>query len=550
MPAGLGVRLSEIDLVGENLSYLIMNHYARTRTYLQGADPLAFVLLASAKLVLFAMFHEGYGLHRDEYLYLAEARHLAWGFLEVPPLTPIIGALALKLGGGVAVIRLFPTLAGIVGLWATLALVRIMGGDRLAAWIAGLAVLSSPAYLGANLLFQPVSFNQMWWALLALMAAWAVARNDPRYWYGFGAVLGLAWLTKYSVAVFGLAVFGGLASTPQRRQLRSPHFWLGLGLGGLIALPNILWQVGHHFPVLNHMEQLRDSQLVNVDWIGYVSYQLVVHGVGVLVWIAGLWWLLRSRRARPYRWMGISWLLLAALFLLLQGKGYYTLGSYFMLMAGGGSALANWLAGRPRAWRVAVLLALGLGNIPLLPYAIPCLPVEKMVAYGAWMRENVHFALPLRWEDGRYYPLRQDYADMQGWEEMVKNVARLYHSLPLAEQRRCLIWGGSYGHAGALLYYQSKYDLPAPVSLNSSFALWAPDSVHAEAMILLDDQRISTSEVYESVELIDSVRNPLARDPGYLYYLSRPKVDLQNAWEAAKREAQFWKRPRIRDPGS
>ena len=249
---GVGQGYCIIPFTCTNLSSKNMNSASKPDLRV---DPLVFGCLAAAKILLHLWFNPRYGLHRDEYLYLAEARHLDWGYLEVPPFTPFVGRIALWLGGDISVVRFFPALAGAVTLWAILALVRTFGGGRQASWLAGLAFLFSVSFLGSNVLYQPVSFTQMWWALISLFAAWAVYYAKPKYWILFGIGMGLAWLTKYTIAVFGFSLFLGLLLTPQRKVLGERPFWLSIGLAALMAMPNVFWQFAHDLPVLRHIDR-------------------------------------------------------------------------------------------------------------------------------------------------------------------------------------------------------------------------------------------------------------------------------------------------------
>ena len=72
------------------------------------------MVLSALKLLIHFLTNTNYGLHRDEYLYFDEGQHLAWGYFEVPPMTPFLAAVTDLLGGSVFVIKLFPALAGAI----------------------------------------------------------------------------------------------------------------------------------------------------------------------------------------------------------------------------------------------------------------------------------------------------------------------------------------------------------------------------------------------------------------------------------------------------
>jgi hypothetical protein len=145
-----------------------------------------------------------------------------------------------------------------------------------------------------------------------------------------------------------------------------------------------------------------------------------------------------------------------------------------------------------------------------------------MVKYCKWL-EN--FGIEQRWEDGRIYPIPQDYADMVGWEEPVATVAKHYHALPPEKQKTCFIYGGSYANVGPLNYYHKKYNLPEAHSLQASYVFWMPDTLDFDNMFLVDDSWQDTTNLFYNQEFIDSTRNPFARDPGYVYYRSDPRPE-------------------------
>jgi fermentation-respiration switch protein FrsA (DUF1100 family) len=69
--------------------------------------------LALVKFILpFLLQHGAYEPHRDEFLYLAEARHLAWGYLELPPVLSVLSLVSNALGGTLFWIRFWPSLGG------------------------------------------------------------------------------------------------------------------------------------------------------------------------------------------------------------------------------------------------------------------------------------------------------------------------------------------------------------------------------------------------------------------------------------------------------
>ncbi|MCB0531083.1 MAG: glycosyltransferase family 39 protein [Lewinellaceae bacterium] len=489
-------------------------------------ERLLLAALVALKLLLHFFTNTQYGFHRDEFLYLDEGNHLGWGFLEVPPLTPLVGKVAVTFfGDSLFSVRLFSALAGagvvlLIGL-----MIREMGGKRWAIAFGGLAFILSPSFLRTGTLFQPVGFEHFFWTLCAYILVRTANRGWTGNWYWLGIAAGLAWMNKYSIGFFGLALLLGIALTRQRKLLADRRAWMALGIAFLIAIPNLLWQWQHEFPVVHHMTELAQTQLVHVESAGFLMDQLMMQFVGFVVWVPGLLWLLFSKPGQPFRFLGFAFLILLALLLLLSGKSYYSLGAYPMLMAAGGVALGHFFENKNRVWPGLLLGWLVLTDLLILPLGLPVLPIEQMEKYCDRLAK---YGEEQRWEDGNIHPIPQDYADMFGWEETAATVAEKYHSLPAEKQATCLIYGGSYVHAGLLNYYRKKYGLPEAVSLNSSYVLWAPDSLHFDNMILVDDTWQDSSTYFKHQVFVDSVQYRYARDPGYVFYRYGPRAHLDS----------------------
>ncbi|MFK8104919.1 MAG: glycosyltransferase family 39 protein [Saprospiraceae bacterium] len=482
-----------------------------------------------AKLLLHFFTNTNYGFHRDEYLYLNQGDHLGWGFMEVPPMTPFIGKIASLLGGSIFMTRFFPALLGAITIVLVGLLVKSLGGKKWAIILACGSLLLSPALLGTNTLFQPVSFNQFSWFVCAYFLVKIIQTENPRYWYALGISIGLAWLTKYSIAFYGLGLGIAFLISPQRKWLTTRYPYLALAIALVIAAPNLFWQYEHNWPVFAHMAELQASQLVHVQWGDFLLNQLQFHFSFSLIWLAGLIGLFKIKALQPYRLVGLGFLLTILLIGWLGGKAYYTLGAFTILFAFGGLALEYWLQSN---WsRITLFAAMTILVLPSLPYALPLLKIEQMKKYCAYMADNYGLSSRLRWEDGKYYELPQDFADMNGWEELSERLAKVYHALPAEKQRRCMIYGSSYGHACSVNYYRHKYNLPEVYSFSSSCLMWLPNEIDFDTQIMIADEPIETSSWFNTIILKDSIQNPYARDPGYIYYREDPKVDLKQRWK-------------------
>ncbi|MBS1532299.1 MAG: hypothetical protein JSU01_18500, partial [Bacteroidetes bacterium] len=248
----------------------------------------------------------------------------------------------------------------------------------------------------------------------------------------------------------------------------------------------------------------------------------------LIVWLPGLIGLLFMPSLSRYRFLAFAYIAVFIFLLEMNGKVYYIFGAYPMLFAAGGYRFERWLKPKRVILRTAVLL-LTLVNIILLPIALPVLPLNQTLkAFKA-----LHFAP--KWEDLKEHPLTQDYADMFGWDEMGNKVAWAYSGLSPEQRKHTEIYADNYGEAGAVYHYGKKYHLPDAASLNSSFTLWAPDSLNARYIIYVDDDRNVERRLAPFLEKyvkLGEVTSPYAREKGTaIYLLINPKPGLNDIYQ-------------------
>src|SRR3982074_16096 len=189
-----------------------------------------------------------YGWHRDELYYLASSRHPALGYVDYPPITPLLARIdQVVFPGSLPALRLLTVLAGAAVIVVAALIARELGGNRAAQVLAGLAVLISPEDVGTNILFQTVSFDQLVWAVACLLLVRLLRGADPREWLLLGLVFGIGLETKYTLIGLAVAILIGLLATKQRYHLASRWPWLAFALALVLFLPNLTWQVGDHW---------------------------------------------------------------------------------------------------------------------------------------------------------------------------------------------------------------------------------------------------------------------------------------------------------------
>jgi hypothetical protein len=499
------------------------------------------VLVAAAKLLvhLVTTGRFGYSYFVDELYYLACARHLAWGFVDMPPLFPaIVAALHAVLGDSLLAVRLLPALAGAALVLMTGLMARDLGGRRFAQGIAALAVLVAPIWLALHSIDTMNALEQLFWTGCAWIVLRIVRDDRPQLWLLFGAVAGFGMLNKHSVAFFGVAVAAAVLLTRERRALRSPWLWLGAVLSGLIFLPNLVWVVQHHFP---HFEMLanvkREGRDVSLGPLPFLAQQvLLMNPLTLPLWLGGLAWLLFDREGRRYRVLGIAWLGVMAEMLLLDGRPYYPAPAYPMLLAAGSVGLEGWLAAPLwRRWRTVQPVYAGLlalSGAVLAPLFTPLLPPETLIRYS----RAIGMSQP-RIENHRLGPLPQLMADRFGWKEMAEEVARIYRSLPPADRARAAIFGQNYGQAGAIDLFGPALGLPPAISGHLSYYLWGPRGYTGDVMIVLDDERPTLERLFRSVELAGHVHHPYSMPYQHfdVFVCRGPRQSLAALWPRIKR---------------
>jgi len=482
---------------------------------------LVIIGLAVFKLGLHLATNTNYELHRDALLYYSLGEHLDWGFVSVPPLTPLISKISLLLfGHNTFALRFFPALAGAVSVILVAKIVRELKGNMWAILIAVTAFILSPAFLRSNTLFQPVTFNQFFWLLSAYLLVRLIRTSERKYWLWIFPVWGIAFLNKYSIAFFIIASFLALLLTKHRRLFFSRYFVFGGITALLIILPNIAWQHVHNWPLIHHMQELQETQFVHVSMSGFLIDQLVMNLPALIIWMTGLIVFLFFRAERNYRALGFLYLFIILILIVFQGKSYYTLGIYPLLFALGGYAIGKYF--HPTL-KYAVIGLTVLIAVPLLPFSLPIFSHEKMAEYSKPVAE-----LTNRWEDGKVHDIPQDYADMTGWKELNAVVSGFYHSLPDSAKSRCLIYAEDYAEAGAILFYGKKTGLPEPISFSDSFILWAPDRIDNSPFIYINEKPGDVKDLFEKYSVVGQVKNKYFRENDLtVFYCSQPKDSLK-----------------------
>jgi 4-amino-4-deoxy-L-arabinose transferase-like glycosyltransferase len=493
--------------------------------------------VAAVLVVLLLAVAGRYGYHRDELYFLVAARHLAWGYVDQPPLTPALAGLArLLFGDWLPGLRLLPALAVGALVVVTGLITRELGGGRAAQVLAAACVAASGVTLAVGHLHSTTTYDVLVWAVGLLLLVRLLGTGERRLWLPIGLVAGIGLLNKATVAqLAGVVLLGMLVDRDARRLLASR--WLAFGAAVAVALwaPYLAWQAGHGWPQLAIFADLRATDGGLGAGLAFPPFQLLMtNPLLAPLWIAGLVALLRRGWARPWRPLAVAYLVFVGFYTLVGGKPYYAFGFYPVLFAAG----AVWLArrreqrgpegsGEPQGGAPA-----GWGGLPLrrllwavilvaalpLPLVLPVLPASSLRVVSKINDEG----------GGETF----------AWPTYVAQVLRVRDRLPPAERASVVAVTSNYGEAGALARYGGAWGREAVYSGHNSFWWWGPPRGDGRVVIVVgyDQDRAFLQRQFRSVTLAGRLDNGQGignEEQGHPIWVCR---DLHGSWAASWRD--------------
>lgn len=455
---------------------------------------LATALIAAGVVILHVATDGRYGFHRDELQVLDDARHMAWGFVAYPPLTPFLARISMALfGTSLAGSRLLSVVAQGAVIVLTGLTARELGAKRLGQVVATLAAAIAPVPVFNAVISQYSSFDLLWWVLIAWFLVRLLKYGDPRWWVAIGAVIGIGMVTKYAMAFYVAGISGGLLLTPERRYLKSRWLWYGAALSVVIFLPNLVWEVRHGFISIHFLEYIHQRDIGEGRTNGFIPHQFLLNSNVMLtpLWLAGLYYFFGDREGKRYRLFGWLYVIPMVLFLALKGRDYYAAGLYPMLFSGGSVLWERWVRWMRPAWarvvQVATLAAIALGGYGVGRALLPLGPISTR-----------NYALKVNGE------LREEI----GWTELVAEVARIRDSLPPAESAHLGIITGNYGETGAVDIYGPRYGLPQAISGTNTAWYRGYGDPPPQTLIVVGLSRSRADRTFQSCRLAGHNGNP------------------------------------------
>lgn len=498
---------------------------SKTRTFFTDVNIL--LGLGLALFLLHMLTNNQYGFHQDEMVVLDNAYHLDWGYVEYPPVTPFLTGLSLRVFGlSLVSARMFAALAQSIVLVLAGLMARELGGKRPAQILAAVAAAIAPIAMAEGAMVMYVTFDFLWSVLIAYFLLRLLKSEDPRWWLGIGAAIGLGMMTKYTMAFFAAGVVGGVLLTSARRHLRSPWLWGGVALSLLIFLPNMLWQIRHDFISLDFLQGIHARDVGEGRTEGYLLEQFVFCANPLLLpfWVAGLYYYFFSAAGRRFRLMGWLYLIPFVLYLLAQGRSYYLAPAYPMLIAAGAAMWEHWCqslsVGRSRAVSGAAWSMLAAGAIFSGALTLPIAPIGS----------------PLFKATAEIHDL---FTEQIGWPDMVRTVAGIYARIPEAERTHTGILTAENDEAAALNVFGAEYGLPKAISGSDTFWLRGYGDPPPETLIVLGIDPGWVQGLFKQCRQVGTITNSYGiqndlTNPPEIFLCTQPRFPWPELWERLK----------------
>lgn len=494
---------------------------------------IGFILL---KFILqYVLISPEYDLQRDEYLHLDQARHLAWGYLSVPPVTSWISYIIFLLGNGVFWVRFFPALFGAVTLLIVWKSIEVLKGN-LYALVLGATCIVFSSLLRINMLYQPNSLDVLCWTGFYYTMIQYFSTEKPKWLFISAIVFALGFLNKYNILFLLLGLLPALLLSSQRKVFTEKKLYLALITGLLLILPNIFWQYNNHFPIVHHMKELSATQLVNVDRTGFLKEQVLFFIGSFFVIIAALYALLFYKPFARFKFFFASLIFTLVIFMYFKAKAYYAVGLYPVYIAFGAVFLSQILqTGWKRYLKPVFIIIPLLFFIPMYNLSFP----NKSPEYFIKNPEKYKKLGMLRWEDGKDHDLPQDFADMLGWKELARKTDSVYALIP--NKKETLVLCDNYGQAGAINYYTKK-GIKA-VSFNADYVNWFDLNIQYKNLIRIKNHEENstefkeTSPYFQTATIAGEITNKYAREyKTTIFVFTKAKININKRIEAEIKE--------------
>ena len=489
-------------------------------------------------LIYLSTFTKGYGYFIDEFYYIACADNPALGYVDHPPLAPLLlTVFKFFFGDSLYAIRILPALAIAAAVFFTGILTKEIGGNKFAQLLAACSIAAMPVTMAFGGFYSMNAFEPLFAVLLLLIIVKMINSGNLKLWMYAGIVIGLGVMNKHTFVIFILALIIALAVSGKWKLLFNKWFVYGGIISALIFLPNIIWQIINDFPSLEFYRNISLYKNVYTPPIDFIMGQVMqMSPTTVPFWLAGTFYFLFSKRYKEFRFLSI---LFAGLFLFMMLSGTSRadrlIFAYPAAFAGGALFFANIINRYNAIWlKSVIIIFLFIGLVISLPLILPYFNYETVKEYTEFIGINTEI------EKGKKPPLPQILADRIGWKEKVNLVVNAYNSLSEQDRKQTIVAARNYGNAGAIELYGTDYNIPPVACSHNNYYLWSKRRLNGNILLQLDEQNDydGLKQLFDSVELFPGVfkNNYVSPDENNLvvFICRGPKIPFIKILEKSK----------------
>jgi Dolichyl-phosphate-mannose-protein mannosyltransferase len=447
--------------------------------------------VAAVVAIVHLMTAGQYDLFRNELYFIVCGWHPAFGYVDQPPLVPLLAALTW-MGGHVWLVRLPAVLAAVLIVPLMVIFAKELGATSRGAWFAAVAAATSTMMIAMSSTLSTSTFEPIDFTAVAYLLVRGYGRNEPRAYWWAGVVAGFAFETKFSIIMWAIALAVGVLAFGPRPIFKSRDLWIGIGIAAVIGLPAALWQLVHGMPFFELVRNDNSGNFLDGP-IGFTLQQIFLMNVVLApLCITGIIAPFVSQRLAPYRFLAIAFVAMGAIILITNGKQYYYAGAYPTIFALGAAAITK----RP-IWLIAPWAFLAVANAALaLPFVLPVLPPARL----KFMMDHGTFKMKPMERASIGAPIQQLMADQFGWRDLAHMVETTYAALPAADREKAVIYADNYGDASAITIFGSN--LPPVISGNNNFYLWGTHGYDGSVVLAVNVDPTEWSKMCTSSSVV------------------------------------------------
>jgi hypothetical protein len=473
-----------------------------------------------------------YGFFGDELYYIACSKHLAFGYVDHPPLIALLTFISTTIFGETIIgLRFISGLFGAFTVLLSAKLAKEIGGGKYSQALAAFSICFGLAFPALSSFFSMNTVDIMLCTLFIFVFLKTIRKPSPQKWITLGILLGIGLLNKYTFLVLGFSLLLSLIFTGKWEILKSPWIYISGLIGLLIFLPHILWQINNGWPTLEFMQNATEYKNLSLSPFAFLLQLFIgLNPFTFPIWLSGLGFLFLSKEIKEYRFLGWTAFIFVLIYMLQNSKFYYVVPIFPLLLSSGAVGIELFLIRFSTGllkWTIVTVLIVS-GTL-LMPLAVPILPVDQFVKYS----ETLGLQSELRMEKGESISLPLHFAFRFGWKELVDTVRNAYNTLSKGERKKCAILASWYGIAGALDHYGQKYNLPDAICPRNNYWIWGTHNYSGEIVLAVGYDADYLKNYFNRVKRIVHFQHPYAYGIN-ICLCEEPKETFKQMWPKLK----------------